>query len=210
MKACHPDQPYTCQLNIIHQSKLSCLVCMQCIISFPIVWYTTVFFIAVGVVQSMSLRDILIFIIRILYTSKSASTELATLRTWGTCSTLSTPTELNHLAATALAPQCPLCQLGHSAIPMQDHYTLARLCCEHWCIKICTIYNAKSTWDHASSLINHRYKNDYACFSILIDNEKEVCVGSDPHFAIRLPGGSLLCYTLSFTVPSSTLPSHKI
>ena len=32
-------------------------------------------------------------------------------------------------------------------------------------------------------------------FLILADNEREVCIGSDPHFAIRLPGGSLLCYT---------------
>ena len=29
----------------------------------------------------------------------------------------------------------------------------------------------------------------------LADNSRELCVGSDPHFAIRLPGGSLLCYT---------------
>ena len=27
------------------------------------------------------------------------------------------------------------------------------------------------------------------------DNKDEACVGSDPHFAIRLPGGGLLCYT---------------
>ena len=27
------------------------------------------------------------------------------------------------------------------------------------------------------------------------DNEWEICIGSDPHFAIRLSGGSLLCYT---------------
>ena len=36
-------------------------------------------------------------------------------------------------------------------------------------------------------------------FSIPADNHRddqlEMCVGSDPHFAIRLPEGSLLCYT---------------
>ena len=30
---------------------------------------------------------------------------------------------------------------------------------------------------------------------VLADNEREVCIGSDPHFAIWLAGGSLLCYT---------------
>ena len=27
------------------------------------------------------------------------------------------------------------------------------------------------------------------------DNDEEACIGSDPHFAIRLSGGALLCYT---------------
>ena len=27
------------------------------------------------------------------------------------------------------------------------------------------------------------------------DNSRELCIGSDPHFAIRLAGGQLLCYT---------------
>ena len=30
---------------------------------------------------------------------------------------------------------------------------------------------------------------------MLADNEDLACIGSDPHFAIKLPGGSLLCYT---------------
>ena len=27
------------------------------------------------------------------------------------------------------------------------------------------------------------------------DNDQEACIGSDPHFAIRLSGGAILCYT---------------
>ena len=30
---------------------------------------------------------------------------------------------------------------------------------------------------------------------MIADNDEEACIGSDPHFAIRLSGGALLCYT---------------
>ena len=30
---------------------------------------------------------------------------------------------------------------------------------------------------------------------MIADNDEEACIGSDPHFAIRLFGGALLCYT---------------
>ncbi len=32
-------------------------------------------------------------------------------------------------------------------------------------------------------------------FTLIPDNDEEACIGSDPHFAIRLSGGALLCYT---------------
>ena len=37
----------------------------------------------------------------------------------------------------------------------------------------------------------------------LVDNRREAWIGSDPHFAIRLPGGSLLCYSFQGLVNST-------
>ena len=33
------------------------------------------------------------------------------------------------------------------------------------------------------------------CFLFFAVSEREACIGSDPHFAIRLSGGALLCYS---------------
>ena len=38
---------------------------------------------------------------------------------------------------------------------------------------------------------------------LLVDNEREAYIGSDPHFAIRLSGGALLCYSFQGLVNST-------